>query len=344
MRKISSFIILCCLFTACEVAYEFGSITNRDLTDLVPVPAWGATRVRIFTQEEYTGSVIWLTSNGEPLSGVRFEAGTEYTAVITLTARPGYSFGSVTENSFTHQSAIWMSNPAGSAASLDMRILASFRKTRLPVWLASNTRPANTRPPTGYSVRACCYRSGFLPTHLNDHAGGTGWIYTLTGIPNSHFQEELEELQGYQMNFQSSLNAHTDAMNALELESAHFFSFDLGSVYDVIAISYHPLEANFISSEHIGSFEIWISDDPIGVNPRVNAVKAVEGEFMNTTYEYHDLNLLPLRVDGQSGPIRSRYLQLRVTSSFDGSTNDGIYSKVRFSMSEFHFGIVEDDV
>jgi hypothetical protein len=60
------------------------------------------------------GSVIWKkTVTQAPLIGA-FQSDTEYTAVLTLTPAPGYTFTGLGQNAFTHADAVAVTNLTGS--------------------------------------------------------------------------------------------------------------------------------------------------------------------------------------------------------------------------------------
>jgi hypothetical protein len=88
-------------------------ITALDLTNFVTAPVRGATpNTATISETQYTGSVAWKTSGGAAHSGV-FAPSMVYRAVITLTAKSGYTFTGVTANSFTYTGAT-VTNAANS--------------------------------------------------------------------------------------------------------------------------------------------------------------------------------------------------------------------------------------
>jgi len=74
----------------------------------ITVPVTGGTPVTVIEHAQYTGTVTW-----EPDHSV-FEPKTEYTATITLTAKPGFTLQGVEENFFKVEDAISVSYVAGS--------------------------------------------------------------------------------------------------------------------------------------------------------------------------------------------------------------------------------------
>jgi hypothetical protein len=76
-------------------------VNDLDLTGRVPAPVRGGTPVSYFSAPQYTGNVAWsVTAGGQALGGL-FEAGTAYTATVSLTAVSGYTFTGVGANAFT---------------------------------------------------------------------------------------------------------------------------------------------------------------------------------------------------------------------------------------------------
>ena len=85
------------------------AVTYRDIHGVTP-PAYGETPVAVITETpQYTGTVEWLADT-TPFSESEFEANTVYTAVITLTSKPGYPFIGVAENFFAVAGADTVTN------------------------------------------------------------------------------------------------------------------------------------------------------------------------------------------------------------------------------------------
>jgi hypothetical protein len=72
----------------------------------------------------YTGTVEWK-NNGAALTG-NFVTGTIYTATITLTKNPGYTFNGIAANAFTVTGSSNVSNPAGTANDNTLVVTATF--------------------------------------------------------------------------------------------------------------------------------------------------------------------------------------------------------------------------
>jgi hypothetical protein len=90
-------------------------ITAFSLDSLVTAPVKDATpnAVAIDTAQ-YTGTIAWQTEGGAPHSGGAFAASTVYRALITLAAKPGYTFEGVAANKFTYTGATAVTNAANS--------------------------------------------------------------------------------------------------------------------------------------------------------------------------------------------------------------------------------------
>ena len=83
------------------------------LTGLVTAPVRGAQPVIAgIDTDQYTGTVAWQTSSGQSHNAV-FSPSTVYKAVVTLTAKSGYTFTGLAANSFTYSGAT-VTNAANS--------------------------------------------------------------------------------------------------------------------------------------------------------------------------------------------------------------------------------------
>lgn len=83
------------------------TITLPEITGVIP-PEPGAVPVEVITEtEEYTGTVIWTPADNP------FGEGQEYSAIITLVPKEGYTLEGIGENFFTLQGAT-ATNSAGS--------------------------------------------------------------------------------------------------------------------------------------------------------------------------------------------------------------------------------------
>jgi hypothetical protein len=97
------------------------TVTEFDLTSMVTAPAAWAAPVRTFSNvlgiynaNTPWNEVNWTQSDGSPLAGSVFLAGTVYKAVLTLQSREGWTVLGVPENSFTHTGATSVVNAEDS--------------------------------------------------------------------------------------------------------------------------------------------------------------------------------------------------------------------------------------
>jgi hypothetical protein len=77
------------------------AVSDFDLTTLFDAPAKGTAPAEGFTGDEYRGAIAWK-AGGADFNGAAFGTATVYTAVVTLTARPGYTFDGVTAPAYVH--------------------------------------------------------------------------------------------------------------------------------------------------------------------------------------------------------------------------------------------------
>jgi hypothetical protein len=89
-------------FTVSYTEADFSqTVTDNDLTSYFPAPVSGAKPVQFFEAYQYTGTIVWK-EGANVFEGAAFAAGTAYTALVTLTAKQGYTFIGVQVNFFTH--------------------------------------------------------------------------------------------------------------------------------------------------------------------------------------------------------------------------------------------------
>jgi hypothetical protein len=108
------------------------TVTDLDLTLKVSAPATGDAPATYFAAPHYTGTVAWA-----PSPPGDFAENTKYTATVTLTAAPGYTFAGMPEKpeetevagAFTHSKGTVAHN-AGKANS-PLVVTIAFQKTGL---------------------------------------------------------------------------------------------------------------------------------------------------------------------------------------------------------------------
>jgi hypothetical protein len=87
-----------------------------DLTALVPAPEKGKTPKTVIDAPQYMGAVAWK-EDGEVMVNEVFQAGKAYTATVTLTAKPGYTFAQDTLVVYAKET-ISDENPAGESITV----------------------------------------------------------------------------------------------------------------------------------------------------------------------------------------------------------------------------------
>jgi hypothetical protein len=151
------------------------------LTDKLPAPVRGGTPVTYFSAPEYTGSAAWsVSSGGQALGGV-FEAGTTYTATVTLTAVSGCTFNGVGANAFIHGGASSVSNTAGSGL-----VVITFPATSgVPTTMASDRDLTYKLPAPVRSGTPVVYFSSL------QYTGQVDWLAGGVSAPHSVFQSNM---------------------------------------------------------------------------------------------------------------------------------------------------------
>jgi ABC-type glycerol-3-phosphate transport system substrate-binding protein len=77
-----------------------------NLTGFIAAPVSGAAPQRTFAeQSQYTGTIAWKTNDNSAFTGNTFTANTAYKAVVTLTAKSGFTFTGVKEDAFRYTGA-----------------------------------------------------------------------------------------------------------------------------------------------------------------------------------------------------------------------------------------------
>ncbi|MDR0731229.1 MAG: hypothetical protein LBF63_06130 [Treponema sp.] len=102
------------------------TVTEADLTDLIPFPEAGGSRPKtIAEQAQFSGAVAWeyIFEGGDfiPAQGPGFLPDVTYRAVLSLEAKAGYTFAGLGEDHFIHRKGA-ASNPEGTGSSLTVAI------------------------------------------------------------------------------------------------------------------------------------------------------------------------------------------------------------------------------
>jgi hypothetical protein len=101
-------------FPATAAPGEDTVVNVFSLDGKVSAPAWDAQPVTTgIDTTQYMGTVAWQTQDGTAHSGA-FAASTVYKAIVTLTAKSGFTFTGVAANSFRYTGATEITNAADS--------------------------------------------------------------------------------------------------------------------------------------------------------------------------------------------------------------------------------------
>jgi hypothetical protein len=120
-------------------------VNALNLSSLLTAPVRGNAPVTTAINEtQYTGSIEWQTSGGSAFSGGTFAAATVYKALVTLSAKSGYTFTGVLQNSFSYTNATTVSNGANSGT-----VTITFPATAAEVVNALNLSSLLTAPVKG---------------------------------------------------------------------------------------------------------------------------------------------------------------------------------------------------
>lgn len=110
-KRILSFLLTVCILLIMVPTTALAAnatVTLLSITDAIAPVNGGTPAALIAETEQYTGTVSW---DGAPAA---FIPSQPYTATITLTAKPGYTFEGVAENAFTVPCATSATNTANS--------------------------------------------------------------------------------------------------------------------------------------------------------------------------------------------------------------------------------------
>jgi hypothetical protein len=157
-------------------------VNNLDLSYHVPAPVRGGTPVRYVSDPQYTGNVAWSVSAGGHALGGLFEAGTAYTATVTLTAASGYTFTGVGANAFTHESTNALNSVGSGVVSIafpatepnQTTVINSVDLTNLLPAPITGATPRMDFPGVNYSGIAAWTTAGGFPVTIFE----VGTVYT----------------------------------------------------------------------------------------------------------------------------------------------------------------------
>jgi parallel beta-helix repeat protein len=90
------------------------TVDDLNLTSLVTAPATGvAPNTSLIDETQYTGAIAWLEADGTSFTG-NFAPSMVYKAVVTLTAKTGFTFTDLAANAFAYTGATLVTNAANS--------------------------------------------------------------------------------------------------------------------------------------------------------------------------------------------------------------------------------------
>ena len=93
------------------------TVNAFNLTGLVRAPVKDAAPdTTAIDAAQYTGTMAWQNEDGTLFDGLAFAPSTVYKAVVTLTAKPGFTFTGIGANSFSYSGATTVTNEADSGA------------------------------------------------------------------------------------------------------------------------------------------------------------------------------------------------------------------------------------
>jgi hypothetical protein len=117
-------------------------VTAANLTALVTAPVKGAAAQTAFTEQtQYTGTIVW--KQGDVDHSGTFAASTVYKAVVTLTAKSGFTFTGA--GTFTHDGAANVTQSGNTGASLAVAI--TFPATAAEPGGQTGNQKLNLDPP-----------------------------------------------------------------------------------------------------------------------------------------------------------------------------------------------------
>jgi hypothetical protein len=184
-------------------------VNERNLTALVTAPKRDETPVTAaISAAQYAGAITWNPADAS------FAPSTAYQAELSLTAASGYTFAGLGADSFTHNGAQTVTNPAGSGTAI--RVTISFPETAAPGvdtvddldlgalviapvnWAAPDTTPVSVAQYTG-TITWSPADSVFAPSttyqaelsltatagHTFSGVGANSFTYTGAGVTNA---------------------------------------------------------------------------------------------------------------------------------------------------------------
>jgi len=137
---------------------------NLDLSSLVTEPLAGVAPLTTFTaQEQFTGTIVW-----DPEISDVFESFTVYSAILSLTAKKGYTFTGIAVDSFTHTGASSV-NTTGSEDTCTVTII--FPETFGDKLVTETDLSALVKAPVAGAA------PNIVPIDEDQYTGTIEWLY-----------------------------------------------------------------------------------------------------------------------------------------------------------------------
>jgi hypothetical protein len=141
-----------------------------DLTSKVTAPVKDAAPITAFSETtQYTGTIAWKKADDTEVSG-NFAAGTVYKAVVTLTAKSGFTFAGVAADAFTYSGATSVTNTAGNGTvTITFPVLADTTVTDLNL-TGKVTAPVKDATPATTAIDTTQYTGTIVWKKADDTA------------------------------------------------------------------------------------------------------------------------------------------------------------------------------
>jgi hypothetical protein len=170
---------------------EANLVSATNLTSLFVAPATGETPDTSFAATQYTGAIAWKIG-AVPFEGAAFAASTAYTAVVTLTAKPNYTFMGIAENAFTHGDKNGTNEADGNVvtivfdATTALPVVSATDLTALFAAPATGETPAASFNSTQYNG-AIAWKVGAAPFEGSTFGASTAYTAVVTLTANSNY-------------------------------------------------------------------------------------------------------------------------------------------------------------
>jgi hypothetical protein len=330
------------VFNPTKAANEAETITRYDISALIPPPVHRQAPVWAFENDQYSGALAW-TEDGTPIDAAgTYDCEKPFQALVTLTAKEGFTLEGLPANVFTHTGSIGISNAADAHT-----ISLSFAPAP---W-----GPGNVTYPslTGKTINICCYANGNPPSRLIDNNLTNYWDYGWNGNAANNLSSWTETMKdpvvlgdgGPGSGFTDAectpghptvFLSHTMPENIRK--RAHSFTLDLGEVTNNI-VSFGMYARDDSGQRWPHQIEVFYSDTEIGAIPGDEAASLgiFDPPFPgNRQWQYVNL------YEGTPGKrgFSARYIHVRVYKTRD-TADPAINAddKIDASFNEIRIGV-----